>query len=143
MLSKDNFLDGKVTLSMDKKKGQWLDDLLKELGWTPADLSRATGLDSAVISNIRNGKRGVGTSSAAKIGKAAHRPTEEILRLAGEIETKEPINPIIEQITYLTSDLPETEQQDILEFVKLRHRLAEERGTYETKRTKKTASTTK
>jgi transcriptional regulator with XRE-family HTH domain len=124
----------------NENKGQWLDDLLDVLGWTPADLSRASGLDSAVISNIRNGKRGVGTSTAAKIGKATKRPTEEILRLAGEIDTKPPTNPIVDQITYLTSDLPQNEQLDILEFVKLRHRLAEERGTYEPKR-KKSSST--
>lgn len=99
-------------------KGQWLDDLLKQLGWTPADLSRATGLDSAVISNIRNGKRGVGTSSAAKIGKATNRPTEEILRLAGEIETAPPKDETLYRIEHLYHTLREdSSKQRALEFL--------------------------
>lgn len=88
-------------------KGRWLDELLKELNWTPADLSRATGLDSAVISNIRNGKRGVGTSTATKIGKATNRPAEEILRLAGEIESTPPEDETLYRINHLYHTLRE------------------------------------
>jgi len=102
---------------MEKTKGKWLDDLLVELNWKPADLSRITGLDSAVISNIRNGKRGVGTVTAEKIGKATNRSTEEILRLAGEIEGTPPKDETLYRIEYLYHTLrEESSKARALEF---------------------------
>lgn len=73
LLSKASCLDDTLQLSMETK-GQWLNDLLEDAGWTPADLARATGLDSAVISNIRNGKRGTGADTALKIAHALKLP---------------------------------------------------------------------
>ena len=68
---------------MEKNKGQWLDELLDEMEWTPAQLSRASGLDSAVISNIKNGKRNTGIDVAKKIADATGRPENEIFERAG------------------------------------------------------------
>lgn len=99
-------------------KGQWLTDLLDELGWTPADLVRATGLDSAVISNIKNGKRGVGPTTAKKIGKATNRRPEEILRLAGELEPEPTQDSTLYRITHLYHTLKdETNKTRALEFL--------------------------
>lgn len=67
-----------------ENKGNWLDILLEEMNWKPADLARATGLDSAVISNIKNGRRGIGIDTAILIAKATKRSPENILRMAGE-----------------------------------------------------------
>lgn len=61
----------------------WLDQLLDEMGWTPAQLSRESGLDSAVISNIRNEKRNTGIDVAKKIANATGRPENEIFERAG------------------------------------------------------------
>lgn len=83
MLSKDSRLCAKLILSMENN-GEWLDKLLADMNWKPADLSRATGLDSAVISNIRSGKRGLGIDTAKLIAKATKRSPENILRMAGE-----------------------------------------------------------
>ena len=66
LLSKASCLDDTLQLSMETK-GQWLNDLLEDAGWTPADLARATGLDSAVISNIRNGKLGTGAMQSSRL----------------------------------------------------------------------------
>ncbi len=92
MQSHDSNLDDKLKLPMEKtmNKGQWLDDLLEEIEWTAADLSRATGLDSAVISNIRSGKRGTGIDVARKIAKATKHPEQEIFQRAGIWNEKEP-----------------------------------------------------
>jgi len=68
----------------------WLDVLLQEEGITQADLARASSLDSGTISNIRNGKRRMGVDVAERIARATHRKTQDILRLAGEIEWKSP-----------------------------------------------------
>ena len=73
----------KVVMEKTTNKGQWLDDLLNELGWTSARLSLESGLDSAVISNIRNGKRNTGIDVAKKIADATGRPENEIFERAG------------------------------------------------------------
>lgn len=81
-LSKEYCLDDKFCLSMENK-GQWLDELLKEADMSAADLERATGVDSSVISNIRNGKKGIGMDVAEKFGDALDLDPGDILRAAG------------------------------------------------------------
>ena len=61
----------------------WLEELLEELGWSPSDLSRASGLDTAVISNIKNGRRNTGPEVAKKIAKATGRTVADIYERAG------------------------------------------------------------
>ena len=104
-------------------KGQWLDDLLDELGWTPADLSRATGLDSAVISNIRSGKRGTGLDTALKIAKAAKRPPEQIYRRAGLLPPAIHIDEDMEQILHEIEKLPKADREEILAFIRMKNNL--------------------
>ena len=90
-----------------ENKGYWLDRLLEEMQWKPADLSRATGLDSAVISNIRNGKRGLGIDTAVLIAKATKRSPEQILRMAGdfpEVNMDEWIEEQSHKMSLLTAD---------------------------------------
>lgn len=85
----------------------------------------------------------MGKELATLIAEALKIPIIEVYRVSGILPPEPDESPLINQISFLISNLPEAEQQDILEFVKLRHRLAEERGTYEPKRTKKTAAHSK
>jgi len=78
LLSNDCYLYAIRSIAMDK----WLDILLDDAGMTPSDLARATGLDTAVISNIRNGKRGLGIKTATLFASALGRDVSEILKLA-------------------------------------------------------------
>lgn len=86
-------------------RGKWLDELLDELGWSAADLARETGLDSAVISNIRNGRRGIGLETAKLIGKAAKKSPETILRLAGQLPPEPEKDEWLEEQIYKLSKL--------------------------------------
>lgn len=119
----------------------WLLTEMKSRNWSQADLARHAGVSRTAISDVLSGKRKMGKDLAQFVAAAFKIPIAEVYRQAGLLPPEPTENPIIKQITYLTSDLPDSEQQDILEFVKLRHRLAEERGTYETKRPKKSTST--
>lgn len=103
-------------------KGQWLDDLLNELDWTPAKLSHESGLDSAVISNIRNGKRGTGLDVARKIAKATRRPEGEILRRAGILPPAKEKEELIELILHELDTLPPEDREDVIEFIKFKAR---------------------
>lgn len=122
---------------------EWLKKELESRGLSQSELARSAGVTRAAINGILTGARGPGTDLCNGIARALKIPPEEVYRAAGLLPPAPKENPIVKQITYLTSNLPEAEQQDILEFIKLRHRLAEERGTYETKRTKKPAHQTK
>jgi transcriptional regulator with XRE-family HTH domain len=121
---------------------EWLKNELESRGWKQADLVREANLDSAVISNIINGKRRSGENTARAIAHAFKLPPETVFRAAGLLPPQSPETEFINQIIHLTSELPTQEQQDILEFIKLRHRLAEKRGKNETKRTAKRPATT-
>lgn len=102
--------------------GQWLDDLLNELNWSAADLSRATGLASAVISNIRTGKRGTGLDVAKKIAKATMRPEGDIMRRAGILPPVKEKEELSEKILHDLSMLLPEEQRDVLEFIEFKAR---------------------
>ena len=59
------------------------DFLEKEMGrygWKQADLARASNLDSAVISNIINGRRRMGEETGKAIARALQLPPEELFR---------------------------------------------------------------
>lgn len=133
-----------MTKLMDITFGDWLLARMRERSLSQSEFSRRAGLTRQAISYYTTGKSKQPDEFALqKIAAALQVPPEEVYRAAGIPLSKTSENPIIKQITYLTSDLPEAEQKDILEFVKLRRRLAEERGTYETKRTAKKSPATK
>lgn len=118
----------------------WLMKEMKSRSWTQAELARRAGVSRTAIGDVISGKRNMGKDLAQLVAEAFKIPVVEVYRVAGILPPEPTENKIIKQISYLTSDLPEAEQQDILEFVKLRHRLAEERGTYEPKRKKSTST---
>lgn len=101
----------------------WLDQILDELLWTPADLSRATNLDSAVISNIRNGRREIGIDTAVAISKATNIPPETILRKAGKLPPGPEINEDIEKMVYEAAKLSKSDQAEVLAFIRMKNNL--------------------
>lgn len=131
-------------MTMDIPFADWLLEQMRTRKLSQSEFARRASLTRQAISYYTTGKSKQPDEFALrKIAAALQIPPEEVYRAAGIPLSQSVQNPIVNQITYLTSHLPESEQQDILEFVKLRHRLAEERGTYETKRTKKPAHSTK
>ena len=114
----------------------WLLSELRQREMSQSELARLAKIGTGTISNIMSGNRKVGQDTLRAIAHALKLPPETIFRAAGLLPSITPENELINQITHLTSDLPEREQQDILEFVKMRHRLAEERGKNEAKRTR-------
>ncbi|MFZ5856737.1 MAG: helix-turn-helix domain-containing protein [Chloroflexota bacterium] len=112
----------------------WLLNQMQQKEWSQADLARHSGLTKGAISKYING-RIPDEAAIRKIARALKISPETVFRAAGLLPPQSPETELINQISHLTSELPEQEQQDILEFVKLRHRLAEERGKNATRRT--------
>jgi plasmid maintenance system antidote protein VapI len=111
---------------MDNKLN-WLDRILDDMGWTPADLSRATKLDSAVISNIRNGKREIGLDTAIAIAKATNRSPETILRMAGKLPDSPNVDEEIEQILHEINKLNKADQQEVLAYIRMKRNLRDKK----------------
>ncbi len=124
------------------KFGSWLLKEIESRDMSQSDLARACEITTAQMSRIISGERNAGKETIAKIARAFKLPPETVFRAAGLLPPQSPENEIIEQITHLTQELPTYEQQDILEFVKMRHRLAEERGKNEKRRSKERTLTT-
>lgn len=121
----------------------WILNELSTRDWSQADLARRAGVSRAAISDVISGKRNIGKDLAQSIAEAFKLPLEDVYRAAGLLPPEPIETKLSRQITHLTTQLPPEEQQDILEFVKLRLRLSEERGKYETRKTSKHTGSTK
>lgn len=117
LLSKETCLDDKLILSMENK--HWLTILLDDADMTQADLERATGVHSSVISNIISGKKGVGISIAQKFGKALRLDPGDILRAAGRWEPIEGEDIWDRQIKNIVKKLPVEEKKKVAKRLKL------------------------
>jgi len=131
----------KMSIPMDTNSAidfpAWLILERENREWSQSDLSRHANISRQVISDYENRKRKYYDEDILKkIAHAFKLPPEAVFRAAGILPQQTPENETIEQITHLTKELPAQEQQDILEFVKLRHRIAEQREKNETKRTR-------
>lgn len=109
----------------NKKFGDWLSERLAERNMKPADITRATGLDSGVLSNIINNKRQQpSVDSCRAIAHALEIPLEEVYRAAGILDEKPNTDPITDAVLNLMGNLDTKEKQEILEYARLRSRLA-------------------
>ena len=112
----------------------WLMKELKSRDMTQSDLSRLAGLGSGTISNIMNGTRKVGQDTLVKIAHALKLPSETVFRAAGLLPPESKKDELISKIIFFAEKLSDQEKEDILEFVRLRHRIALEREKKEIKR---------
>ena len=124
----------------NKSFAEWLSGELNKRDWNQADLGRKTGLESATISNIVNGKRGVGYKACLKIAKALTLPPEEVYEAAGLLPTNKQ-DPITQTILYIVDKLPADDKREVEEYARLRLRMAEERGNNEIGHKKRPAKT--
>jgi len=115
-------------LTMNKEKfAEWLAGQLAERDMTQADLSRKSGVSDAQLSRLLRAERGVGESSVSAIARALGLPPETVFREAGLLPPESKPNKIIKAIEYLANRLPVEEQAEILEYTRMRVRLAERR----------------
>lgn len=110
--------------------GDWLNKEIKRRKWRQADLARAANLDTAVISNLVNGKRGPGEDTCTAIAKAFDLPPETVFRAAGLLPPAPEITPVMERALYYLSQLDPEDQERVmlyLEVLASRYKLTGER----------------
>lgn len=119
---------------MDIDFARWLEQERKVRGWSPSELSRHADVSRQTISDYENRKRRYYDEAIlVKLARAFKLPPETVFRAAGLLPPQSPETELIQRIIHLTSELPEQDQAEILEYAQLRHRLAEQRGKNETK----------
>jgi transcriptional regulator with XRE-family HTH domain len=111
----------------------WLLKKLQEMDWSQADLARQSGLTKGAISKYLMG-RIPDETALRKIARAFKLPPETVFRAAGVLPPQLPENEKLEQAKHLLSDpsLTDEDKEEILEQIKLKIRIAEQRGQYRT-----------
>jgi transcriptional regulator with XRE-family HTH domain len=98
----------------------WLLNVLQERKISQAELARLAGISKGTISNLIHGTAGVGPDSLSAISHALKLPPEIVFRAAGILPPERASEEIIEEIIHLTSDLPESERNEVLAYVRMR-----------------------
>lgn len=89
---------------------EWLITKLKELNWSQADLSRATGLTTGAVSNYVNG-RIPDEAALKKIAKAFKLPPDLVFEKAGILPPKNEDTQLERAILSLVKNLPVADQE--------------------------------
>jgi len=97
---------------------EWLRVELRHRKWKQADLARAANLDTAVVSNLYNGKRGPGEDTCRAIARAFELPIETVYRAAGLLPPVSEDDALIEQITNDLNRLSEPRRKLVMDFVR-------------------------
>lgn len=77
---------------------EWLKNRLDKKGWKQADLARESGLDTAVISNLVNGRRGPGMDTYRALARAFDIKLKELFVEIGILEPEPDYDPIYEEL---------------------------------------------
>jgi transcriptional regulator with XRE-family HTH domain len=95
----------------------WLLNELKSRDMSQSDLARIAGLGRGTISNIMNGTRNVGQDTLTAIARALRLPPETVFRAAGIFPAIHS-DAIVDEITYLASQLPAEDVQDLIDLAR-------------------------
>jgi transcriptional regulator with XRE-family HTH domain len=98
----------------------WLENQLKLMNMTPAELARASGKAPAVISRVLNGDRKPEPDTLIAIARALNLPPETVFRAAGLLPPVSPDTEYAEQILHLLRQLSPQEQEEILELLRFK-----------------------
>jgi transcriptional regulator with XRE-family HTH domain len=98
---------------------EWLSRTLVERGMSQADLAAAAKLDTAVISNLVNGKRGPGVETCKAIAAGLGIPTKLVFVAAGFLEPEKELTPTEIMALHYLSQLHPDDQERIILYLEL------------------------
>lgn len=112
-----------------QKLANFIQNKLDEKKWTQSDLSRVSGMSRQLVNYLMTEKSKSPTrDTVGRLAKAFKIPVEDIYREIGVLPPKEDPAPVIKATAHVMSELDEKDQADVLEYARMRQRLAEERG---------------
>lgn len=110
---------------MSKQKfGTWLGNKLLQLDLKPADVVRQSrgAIDSGVLSNLINNKRHPSVDTCKLLARLMTVPLEEVYAAADILPEDKELDLTTKTVTSLMSGLPSAEKDEILNYVRFRHR---------------------
>lgn len=96
---------------------EFLEKEMDKRSWKQADLARAANLDSAVISNIINGRRRMGEETGKAIAHALNLPPEVVFRAANLLPQVPDLDPLTRQAEWLMGQLDPAAKQEAIDFI--------------------------
>ena len=108
--------------------GDWLSEELKNRRLTQSELSIRAGVSQGAIAHIIAGRRNAGAEVCEGIARALRLPPEIVFRKAGLLPPARDENPTDEELLHLFDKLDEGEQEDILNWIRLKVEQNERKG---------------
>ncbi len=106
---------------------EWLQAELDQRDWNGNQLAVRAGIDRGIISRALNRERMPSPESLKSIASALGYPAETIYRAAGLLPPVSEADAWKERILHLAEQFPEEEHDDLIAYIEMRIRLAEER----------------
>lgn len=108
---------------------EWLTTELYKRGWSRSEAARRGKISASMFDKVINGHSQPGMRFIQGIALAFGMTPAEVMTYT-KLSRKKDL--LIDRIMEIIGDLPEEDQSEILEYARLRRRIAEERGKYET-----------
>jgi len=102
---------------------KWLEGELTRRNLSAREASLGAGLGHAQVGRYRNGKR-PSAESCRILARYFGVPEQFVLRLAGYVAPAEGEDEFISRLAPLLEGMPESEKRGLVEYVRLRRRLA-------------------
>lgn len=113
--------------TMNSTFTEWLSSEMELRGWSQAELARRANTSRSAINGLLSGSRGPGPDLARSIAHALKLPDETVFRAAGLLPPVSELDELKAQMLELTANLSREEQREILEYLRMKRRLREER----------------
>jgi transcriptional regulator with XRE-family HTH domain len=107
----------------------WVQHLLDTHGLKQADIARNQNITTAAVSKLMNRQSRPGFEMCAAIAATFNLPLEEVYRQAGLLPPKPSGGIFEERATYLFNQLPEEDQQEVLDYLDYRLQKHQQRET--------------
>lgn len=111
----------------NKEFNEWLLKGMEERGWSQSDLAATADISRAAVSDILSGRRKPGVRVITAITRAFRVPKEQGLRAAGILSPIPKRSEIADQLLMEFEGLPEEEKDNILEYIRMRRRVADKK----------------
>lgn len=97
----------------------WLDEKLREKGWTDNQLAIHAGITHPVISKARSGIQPVGYEAGVKIAKALDIPPALFLEKAGLLPPTSEMNKNEKELVFLFQQLHPDRQKEFIKMIRV------------------------
>jgi transcriptional regulator with XRE-family HTH domain len=105
---------------MNGSFSDWLNKQLIDRELSQAALARLSGLSRGTISNLINNVRNPGPDVLEAISIGLKLPKESVYRAAGLLDARPSGNGRFEELKYLYAQLPDRDQAEIIDFIRLK-----------------------